>query len=250
MILESGYVLQRRYGRKLGFYTLTCPYTENEAIWEFNRNYAEIMRRFFQELKRVYNRIGLVFSYVSAYEIQPERYRRDGVPVLHTHFLAPCYIPGSWEFIISANDIRAIWQRVNVLVVGGTFSVQASVDAQVVEKTAVGYLAKYLSKSGDDIQAIAETCPCQLPSQWWSSSRNVKCAVKLLTYSLPQELCAMLAACGVGDVCVGLHISYIREVCIMYGGRELIVGISAQISESSLSVIRDPIIWMSCLEIV
>lgn len=191
-VLEGATVLQQRYGRRLGFYTLTCPYTEPEKVYEFNRCFQEIMRRFFQELKRAYHRIGADFAYVAAYEIQEERYHETSIPVLHVHWVSPCYLPNSYQFAVTADEIRGIYERVLCSVVAPPTSCSSALDSQVVKKSASGYLAKYLSKGGNIVEVIADAAPSQVPSKWWSMSRNLLSAIKKLTIELPQEVCASL----------------------------------------------------------
>ncbi len=226
-ILEGASVLQQRYGRRLGFYTLTCPYTEAELIYEYNKNFAEISRRFFQELRREYHRNGLTYSFVAAYEIQPGRWEDTGTPVLHLHWLSPCYFPNTREFVLSADEIRNIYSRVLCSVVAPCPSVGASLDAQVIRKTASGYLAKYLSKGGDIISSIAEVAASQLPSRWWSCSRNILHAINHLTMELPQELCAtlMLAARSTQSQLPFLY--YIKPISIPTPAGDKNVGLAA-----------------------
>jgi hypothetical protein len=238
-VKESAYVLERRYGRRLGFYTLTCPYTDEESIYSYNKDIRYILRLYFQELKREYKRMGVPFSYVSVLEIQPERYTRDGIPVLHIHYLAPCYVPGTWSWVVAADAIRNLWGRVLEGVLGKRADMGASVDASVVRSSAVGYIAKYMSKGGSELDVLAQTCPDQLPSQWWSTSRNVRNAVKNITVRLPDAI-AYHYVCGGGkDPEELLYLTYSRDIFIEWGGSPRFVGISGQLCKEGCNALQD-----------
>lgn len=185
---ECAYLLQRKYGRRLGFYTLTCPYTDYSRVYEFNRNCSEIARRYFQHMRRLYRAKGLCWSYVSVYEYQNARYSRDGIPVLHIHYIAPCYVPGTKEWCVSATEIRYLWMLVCSQVIGGEVDTSAAVDAAVVRKSCIAYLAKYMGKGGDTISTLSNVCPSQIPGQWWGVSNNLRASLKRYTLKLPPEI--------------------------------------------------------------
>lgn len=244
-VREGCYLLERKYGKRLGFYTLTCPYTDEREIYEFNRNIAEIARRYFQELKRYYDGIGETWSYVSVYEYQPKRYERDSYPVLHIHYIAPCYRRGSWKWICKAEILRGIFARVCRFVVGGSPDTSPSIDATVIRKSAVGYISKYMSKGGEIVETVAETAPSQVPSQWWSMSSNVRAAIKRCTTVVPEEISAYLFAGGGEARSEILHI-YRRRYIEVYAGRDfrdgterhIRVGMSAQLCREGMSAMQ------------
>lgn len=199
-ILECTNLLERRYGKRLGFYTLTCPYTDPEMVYEFNKCFSEVLRRYFQELRREYARYNLKFAYTAVYEVQPQRFHDSGVFALHCHYVSPCYFPGTRTFVISADSLRAIWGRVVRGVVGGRVSVDASIDAQVVKKSASGYLAKYLSKGYKDISMVADVAPSQIPRRWWSVSKNLLKCLQKLTIELSAADCGELVGIATSTV--------------------------------------------------
>lgn len=244
-ILEGATLLQRRYGRRLGFYTLTCPYTDERDIYEFNKCFPEIMRRFFQELKREYHRRDSTFSYVAAYEIQEDRLNATGVPVLHVHWVSPCYLSNSWQFVLSSDEIRAIYRRVLCSVVAEISNVNSALDSQVVKKSASGYLSKYLSKGGAILGVLSEVAPGQIPSRWWSCSRNVLQAIKRMTLELPQEVCEilMLDARLIASPLPFLY--YVKRIHISVPWGMEVVGIAATATPQFAASLR-PITW-DCL---
>lgn len=245
-VLEGATLLQQRYGRRLGFYTLTCPYTDEEDIYEFNKCFPEIMRRLFQEIRRVYDRNNTPYSYVAAFEIQEERFNETGIPVLHVHWLSPCYRPNTWEFVISSDEIRSIYRRILCAVVSEVSSVDSALDSQVIKKTASGYIAKYLSKGGRILSAIADVCPGQLPSRWWSCSRNVLHALKKMTLELPQDLCEALMF-DVRLIASPLpFLYYVRRIHISVPWGMEVVGIAATATSQFMESLR-PMLWEDLL---
>lgn len=225
-VREGAYLLERRYGRRLGFYTLTCPYTDEISIYSYNQSINYIQRAYFQELKREYERQGVTWSYISVLEIQTRRFDSTGVPVLHIHYLAPCYLPGTSSWICEADTLRNIWSRVLRNSVGAENNPSASVDAQVVHSSAVGYISKYMSKGGESTSFLAETCPDQLPSQWWSMSQNVRKAIRTATVQLPQEICESILYNPCTDKDSALYLRYYRFIYIPIRGEEKLVGLS------------------------
>lgn len=239
-ILECATVLQTKYGRKLGFYTLTCPYSDERLIWEYNRCFSEIVRRFFQEVRREYKRKHIAYQYIAVFEVQPERFQSSGIPVLHLHWLSPCYVPGTWQFVLSADEIRSIYQRVLGSVVSPNADVSAALDAQVIHKSASGYLAKYLSKGGlyfgEDTDVIAQQCP----RRWWSVSKSLLKAVKSATVELSQDLCSYLIYSDTATVQQSLSAYYCKSICINWNKQEMIVGLSMAVPNHIAQDLRPP----------
>lgn len=246
-VLEGATLLHERYRGRLGFYTLTCPYKDSSLIYEFNRNIGEIVRRWFQELRRFYAKVGVTFSYVAVLEIQPKRYQRTGIPVLHLHYVAPCYMPRSTEWVLNATAIRYLWMRTLASVLGVEADTSPAVDAQVVQTTAAGYLAKYLSKGYEAVEWVAANAPSQVPKQWWSMSQNVRKAIRKLTTQLSESLVEWWF--GGNNLPEGdpYHLVYQNYICIHWQNAEIKVGMSAQISKEGRCRLIDPYAWMQCM---
>lgn len=246
-VKEGAYLLESKYGRRLGFYTLTCPYTNSEDIYLYNKNIAYIQRSYFQEIKREYARKGVRWNYVSVLEIQPKRYADTGVPVLHIHYIAPCYVPGTWKWVLTANTLRSIWQRVLANTLGFSANTNPSIDSSVIKSSAIGYIAKYMSKGGAEVEFLAQNCPDQLPSQWWSMSKDVRQAIKNNTVQLPQPIAQYLFFKVETDPGELLHLLYRAEVHIPWNGIELHVGFSAQMNPKGNMCLRDGCYWLGNL---
>lgn len=246
-VLEGASLLQERYRGRLGFYTLTCPYKDSSLIYEFNRNIGEIVRRWFQELRRFYAKVKTTFSYVSVCEIQSERYQRTGVPVIHIHYVAPCYLPGTTKWVLGATEIRYLWMRTLASVLGVEADTSPSVDAQVVHSSASGYLAKYLSKGYEAVEWIADIAPSQVPHQWWSMSANVRRCLRRLTTKLPEALIEWWFSNNNFDSDDPYHLTYTKYIYVQWRGQELKVGMSAQISKEGRARMFDPSVWLHCM---
>lgn len=242
-VYEGAKLLEGRYGRRLGFYTLTCPYKDSSLIYEFNRNISEIQRRWFQELRRICERQGEQFSYVSVIEVQPGRYEESGVWCLHIHYIAPCYRRNSREWLLSATELRYLWMRVNASVLGYEVDTSASVDSQVVKKSASGYLAKYISKGSGELDFIADIAPAQIPGQWWSMSANVRRAIVRNRTQIPQPIAEWYFSGGGKPEDGCLRLNYRRDVYVQWKGQELRVGVSGQICNEGLLCLRNNSIY-------
>jgi len=238
-------ILESKYGtRKLGFYTLTCPYADSADIQIFNDNYPEILRRYFQELKREYERQGLCFSYVGVYEIQPSRFERTGDECLHFHYVSPaCDVSG--RFILHHSRIRDIYGRIVASVCGKNPGVLPRVDSQLVRKSGSGYLAKYFSKgvspdaTGERDGAVAAL------SSWFSLSRNLLTAIRKSRTELPGHIADdLFRRSARGEK--SQYASYLRPIYRFYEGREFHVGCVFQLEESYMSVIREIVFPQIC----
>jgi hypothetical protein len=177
------HILQDKFGRKqMGFGTATLPPMGKSAYRILAANWGDVVRRFFQSIKRHYNRKGETFCYIGVTEVQTKRYKDTGIPYLHLHWGYNCRSRREGDFIISANLLRQLWRRTieNVLRKHGCSEYlphekfKASIDAQVVRKNLGGYLGKYLSKGMDAIGELSEEFPDLIPRQWWFASMQCK----------------------------------------------------------------------------
>lgn len=176
-------VLQNKIGRKqMGFGTATIPPMAESSYRILAANWGDVVRRFFQSIKRHYNRKGKDFYYVGVTEVQTKRYRSTGIPYLHLHWGYNCRASGKSDFIISTKLLRQFWARTikNVLRMHGCSEslsdgkFAASIDAQVVRKSVGAYLGKYLSKGMDAVGELSEDFPDLIPRQWWFASMQCK----------------------------------------------------------------------------
>jgi hypothetical protein len=174
--LEEGIDNQRR---TVGFYTATIPALSPEEIFNIGSDWSEIVRKFFQELRRVFERNNETFYFAYCTEIQLKRSRALGVNVLHLHWVAPTYKLGTKEFIVSSSTLRKIWSRMLAPYINSEVSFNASIDSQVLKKSAQRYLSKYISKSNSKCNddGIDSQYTFQI-SAFWGMSKELRRWIK------------------------------------------------------------------------
>lgn len=179
----SASLLQERFGKaRLGFCTATVPNYDAGAISVINREWGYIVKRFFEELRRVVERAGNVLCYVAVTEIQEKRFDSTGLPVPHLHWIYVCRDGKNKPFYISADEMRRIWSRTlqNVLrkanIEGFSRGIEsnAAIDCTVVRKSCAAYLGKYMSKGGKVLKSMIEKGFTDFPRRWWSACAMVK----------------------------------------------------------------------------
>ncbi len=176
--LRNGvYLLKRRYTNKnLGFYTATLPSVSIPFLKKLIANWKDITHRFFQELRREAERLGIEdFDYVYAIEIQEKRSRSAGLPIPHIHWVAPAFMLNSRKFIFSANKIRDIWARTVSHYIGTGFNYEASIDSRLIKKDVERYLSKYISKSSTkNVQDFSNASGIVFASRYWGISKRLQ----------------------------------------------------------------------------
>lgn len=179
VVRNIGFMLQQEFGkRRLSMGTLTIPSLSPDAMKVICSNWAGIQKKFFQECKRRYKRLGLPWKYVSVTEIQPKRWEERREVGLHIHFLFPSFrLYKRGMFSLSHDWTRRTWKRIientlnTHLLGGGDDNVipLPMYNCEPVRKDAAGYLAKYMTKGSDIVQEVcAEMGEEYLPKQWWS----------------------------------------------------------------------------------
>lgn len=193
-VRQSCYLLESKYGIKnLGFYTLTIPTCRVNEAWDIALMWTSIYKYFFKLLRNHLYASGIEeVYYVGVTENQSHRSKRDGCPYFHIHFVMPCYIPGTREYAVSANTLRSFWRRAitNFVPLDSRTSWGASVDSQVLRKSASGYLSKYFSKGSD----LGEIYPGILPSSWYFSTLEMKAAYKAACRRLDTNICEYIVS--------------------------------------------------------
>lgn len=182
-VINIAYILQERFSRhRLGFGTATLPNLTREGLEKCLENFGEIVRRFFQEVKRVFDRGNNEFLYVGVVEIQPRRFAKTGLPYPHLHWVYVAKERRNNPWYISASLLRSLWRRVVLRVLGkdafvGDTSQQgfgASIDCSTVKKSASSYLGKYMSKGTTTVEKMQEAGFENFPRQWWTASKEAK----------------------------------------------------------------------------
>lgn len=185
MVKNAAYLLQKKYGgRQISFLTCTIPGSPERTI-EVALKWEQIVRVYYQKLKRklVANKLSPVV--VGVTEIQPRRFKRTGGMPLHLHLV----FQGAHEdfnWVFKPSDFQKWWMDTveSIVPSASKESYASSTNVQRVKKSAAGYLGKYMSKGSGDIAAIIEECPTvvdALPHCWYNMSAEARKAVKVHT---------------------------------------------------------------------
>lgn len=181
-VRNAAFLLQQKYGREhLSFLTVTLPTSTESEQYRAGLEWAEICRQFFQSLGRLLAAAGLPATFCSCTEIQMERYEASGGLPLHLHVV----FPGRRRFkgwAIATTQFDALWRNavVNRCPEFSDKSFKAACKVHKVEKTAEGYLGKYMTKGAATVAAMLEGDPGLvefMPSTWWNCSLNLRRAI-------------------------------------------------------------------------
>ena len=195
----SALLLEKKYGKKrLGFGTATLPPLDKEGLEECLKNWGEITRRFFQEIKRVMERKGHKFLYVAVTEIQEKRFKREGMPYPHLHWVYVAKDKANKDWYVSASLLRTIWRRIIVKTIKkGKFvrnpsqkEFAASINCSTIRKSASAYIGKYMSKGSVTIASMQKAGFNNYPAQWWTACKAVKAMFVKSIIKLDSATCA------------------------------------------------------------
>jgi hypothetical protein len=233
-------LLEQKYGReRLGFVTCTLPSLPEEIHREINRHWGEITRRFYQKLKRKAESRNREFIYVGVTEIQEKRFEKHGIPCPHLHFVYLCRDSPRGEYLLKTYDYWFAWNHTIYQVLklhAPHFSLAGklatgSCHGKYVQKSAAGYLGKYISKGTSVLEAMREAGWLEFPKQWWSACMRCKKMFKDSIASMQSKRCQ--------DIFFNLEkylycgdIVQVSFVYIEYGGVEYCAGLSGTFSDS------------------
>jgi hypothetical protein len=148
-------------------------------MMKIHLRWHEVIERYRLLLTRHLKRCGLTGEVIGVSEVQGKRYAKSGFPTLHGHFVfVGALFGGGW--VLSPGRHDDIWRKsIQSVLCGPVQSVSSACQLKRVEKTAEGYLGKYMSKGGAAIAAIVEDgFEWALPRQWWSCSRSLSRRMK------------------------------------------------------------------------
>lgn len=218
MIRNAGTVLDKafrhQYNRRLQMGTLTIPSYSPDEMRNICKNWGEVVRRFYQECKRIYARYRYPFYYASVTEIQPKRLAERGEVGLHLHFLFVAIRTGRGKWVLSDTWVRATWERIlKSYLREETKSQLPNYRRESVSCSSAAYLSKYMSKGGEQVKQVCEEFGEEyLPSQWWSIDSTTRKCIKHYTISsqgATAEKLLVISRCGVSD-----YIRYIRCITL------------------------------------
>lgn len=195
---NAGYVLDKacanRYNRRMVMGTLTVPSYSPQTMRNICTNWNNIVRVFFQRIKRHYARYRYAFDYAGCTEIQPARLQNRSEVGLHLHFLFVAIRLGRGKWVLGDNLVRCIWRETIEHYLGENEQSQnPNYRREDVSKSSAGYLAKYMSKGAEQVQQVAEQFgEDYLPSQWWYMSASVRRCISVHTIRSSSHIADML----------------------------------------------------------
>jgi hypothetical protein len=257
------HVLQRQYGRnRLGFATLTLDSADSNWQLLCCMHWAEIVRKFKQELQRALERVGAPIHNVGVTEIQTKRSDSVGYIVPHLHLVYVAHngkgklckgfqagTKSSPEWYLSHSDVKAIFDRVcaneiskQTGIPANEITVNNRVNLQAVRKSAEGYLGKYMSKGAKDVEKYLDQDPNRddIPSHWWHCSKELRDIVKGLTREVPREIIEGI----IGNYEYMIEekiIRYCREIKKEIGGVERTIGYAFKLHDDYIPLSQDDI---------
>lgn len=186
MIRSGAALMEQKYGhRNISFLTLTCPFVDKQEIQDFNGGLSKITNRFIQSLTRHLEGCAGLDAYV--YCIEPQA---RGAMHIHLLFIGRRVVQrktgkyiaeGPW--LISPSQIDGLWKRTLQNEGFKDVDVKAACNVQAVEKSAVSYMSKYLSKGPKAEDGDRAPQYEGHPSAWWGCSYSLKNAIKEATIS-------------------------------------------------------------------
>jgi hypothetical protein len=176
MLKSGGYVLgemPQKY--RLTFCTITLPPLPQEVRRAVSEGWGNMVNRLLEFLSRRLRKQGLAKAVLCATEVQPGRLKETSEAYLHLHLVWPNHRSRRKGWAIAPNDLRG-WL---VSYLETHYSLDeighVNVNTQAVKKSACNYLAKYVSKGSEDVQAVIEDLGEEaLPGQWWSMTKTLK----------------------------------------------------------------------------
>lgn len=163
----------------LTFGTATLPRLTRHEMTLVARDWPEITRRFFEELKREARRNGLAdWELVYVTEIQIQRWLRSREVALHLHWLCPGRNGRRSTWALTPKRVTAIWERVLSRAIGRSVACPVAIRLEVPRGSLQNELGKYLSKGCKVIgEIIAAGLGDLLPPSWWGGASSTKRSV-------------------------------------------------------------------------
>lgn len=194
MVRSAAFWLERRWGRaNLSFLTTTVPTLPNRDIGRLGAEWAEVVRRYKQELERELRRKGITSEVLLVTEIQEKRYRETGLIAPHLHIVFRGRKSRYDNWAISKERARELWENVLSAIVGFSVSAPASTRIEKIKKSVENYLSKYMSKGGKVVQDIIDDGKRHfLPTSWWGMTNTLRDTVKAGCKQITQEMSDIL----------------------------------------------------------
>lgn len=235
-------LLQQKYGKKrIGFVTCTLPGYDSDVLQLLNRNWGDIVRKFFQQVRRDLKKQKAPLEYVGVTEIQEKRWLRNSGLALHLHFAYVAKPASKKGFYLSSNRFREIWERIinkvlqrnNLLHGCNQKSFSSSIDCVIVKKSVAGYLGKYISKGCEVVESVIEKgLQDSLPSQWWTASMQLKDRLKRKIIPIHADMAKQFMF-AIDELIKGGIVEHYSDIYCDWEGQELRIGLCGKITEGS-----------------
>jgi hypothetical protein len=205
MVRSGCYLLQQTWGKdRLGFLTLTLP-DNRDYLHILSMGWAELVRKFDQELTRELERKGAPTHYIQVTEVQEKRSRATGMVIPHLHLVYVAWDgknyrdDGKRDYYLSYNWLQQTWQRVlenslgtwKALIEGSKLD-KARISIETIKKSVEGYLGKYMTKGKKALQKLIKDgfALGDIPCHWWGCNREMRAMVKEGIQPLPGDIVA------------------------------------------------------------
>lgn len=176
MLKSGGKLLQESHRHyRLTFCTITLPDLPDTARKAVSEGWGKMLNRLIEFLSRRLVRQELPKAILCATEVQPKRLERTGQAYLHLHLVWPNHQDEKRGWAIAPNDVRAWLNSYLETHYSLNDLGYINIDTQQVKQSAAGYIAKYISKGTDDVEAAIEDLGEEgVPGQWWSMTKLLK----------------------------------------------------------------------------
>lgn len=241
VVKNSALLLERKYGKKrLGFVTCTLPNFGATIQHRINGVWGEIVRRFYQKIKRQLAKVNAPCEYVGVTEIQEKRFRKTGVPVPHLHFVylaRPSHSGRYWIYICQIHRAWNMAVREGINFAGYPYTEDekhgwGSCHAKRVKKSSSAYLGKYMSKGSSVLKQMSDEGWDEFPCQWWQASASVKELFKKSIVHLGGEVCSWFFY-HPGSLIEDEIVTYVDYVSVVVGGVSRVVGLVGCLTKES-----------------
>lgn len=241
MIKAAGFLMGDRWPRHrktLG--TVTLPPMSEQARREVVAAWPELTRELLRWLTRRLERQGVPPVVCSVTEVQPKRLQAHQEGCLHWHVLW-LNLPGrAGNWAVDPCDVRAwldslLWRKIPSYQGG-----HVNVDTKRVKGEAARYLAKYMSKGKQQIEAAMQDWGAGLcPRTWWNMNAPTRAMVRAATHKgevVGALLEAVLEQSWLGDV--NEYHAFLRQVLVDFGGVEVLMGWRGRFQPSVAADVR------------
>ena len=245
-------LIEKAYGKsRINFVTCTLPGYPDHILHILNCNWSDIVRKFFQAVRRELKKVGAPQEYVATTEVQEKRLKSGKGLALHLHFVYVCRPSRNYNYYISIDRMTELWYRQirNVIRIHAEGFIcwysdfVSAVDMQIVKKSASGYIGKYMSKGVKACKKIIENglghC---LPSQWWTASMQAKARLKKAIIDIPWEIAIQLFY-NIHDFAAKKEVLNWEYAECEYAGENRIFGLAGKMSEGLYSYVK---LYSSC----